>query len=78
MIKSGTIRLCQPLLSGGRRLFHRKYQHRYDRIAYKQRWDIEGFFAKLKQWRRIATCYDKIAPNFLGFVKLASIMLWIK
>ena len=56
---------------------HRKYQHRYDRIAYKQRWGIEGFFAKLKQWRRIATRYDKLAANFLGFVKLASIMLWL-
>ena len=49
-----------------------------DRIAYKQRWGIEGFFAKLKQWRRIATRYDKLAANFLGFVKLASIMLWLK
>jgi len=39
---------------------------------------IEGFFAKLKQWRRIATRYDKLAANFLGFIKLASIMLWLK
>jgi transposase len=57
---------------------HRKYQHRYDRIAYKQRWGIEGFFARLKQWRRIATRYDKLAATFLGFVKIASIMLWLK
>lgn len=57
---------------------HRKCQHAYDRIAYKQRWGIEGFFAKLKQWRRIATRYDKLAANFLGFIKLASIMLWLK
>ncbi|XUP58122.1 IS5 family transposase [Allorhizobium sp. Av2] len=57
---------------------HRKYQHAYDRIAYRQRWGIESFFAKLKQWRRIATRYDKLAANFLGFIKLASIMLWIK
>lgn len=56
---------------------HRKYQHTYDRIAY-QRWGIEGFFAKLKQWRRIATRYDKLAANFLGFIKIASIMLWLK
>lgn len=27
---------------------HRKYQHEYDRIAYRQRWGIEGFFAKLQ------------------------------
>jgi transposase len=57
---------------------HRRYQHAYDQIAYRQRWGIEGFFAKLKQWRRIATRYDKLAANFLGFIKLASIMLWIK
>lgn len=57
---------------------HRKYQHRYDTIADKRRWGIEGFFARLKQWRRIATCYDKLAATFLGFVKLASIMLWLK
>ncbi|MFB9910019.1 transposase, partial [Rhizobium paknamense] len=55
-----------------------KYQHAYDRIAYRQRWGIESFFAKLKQWRRIATRYDKLAANFLSFIKLASIMLWIK
>jgi transposase len=57
---------------------HRKFQHTYDHIAYKQRWGIEGFFAKLKQWRRIATRYDKLAANFLGFIKIASIMLWLK
>lgn len=48
------------------------------RIAYKQRWGIESFFAKLKQWRRLATRHDKLAANFLGFIKLASIMLWLK
>ena len=56
----------------------RKHQHRYDRITYRLRWGIEGFFSKLKQWRRIATRYDKLAATFLGFVKLASIMLWLK
>ena len=57
---------------------HRKFQHAYDRIAYKQRWGIEGFFAKLKQWRRVATRCEKLAANFLGFVKIASIMPWLK
>jgi transposase len=57
---------------------HRRHQHAYDALAYKNRWGIESFFAKLKQWRRIATRYDKLAANFLGFVKLASIMLWLK
>ncbi|MGB6445146.1 MAG: transposase [Xanthobacteraceae bacterium] len=57
---------------------HRKHQHAYDKSAYQNRWGIEGFFAKLKQWRRIATRYDKLAASFLGFVKLASIMLRLK
>lgn len=57
---------------------HRKLPRDYDCIAYKNRWGIEGFFARLKQWRRIATRYDKLASNFLGFIKLASIMLWLK
>src|SRR5690606_35732394 len=56
---------------------HRKYQHRYDKLAYRQRWSVESFFAKLKQWRRIATRYDKLAANFIGFVKIASIMMWL-
>lgn len=57
---------------------HRSIRRHYDVIAYKQRWGIESFFARLKQWRRIATRYDKLAANFLGFIKLASIMLWLK
>ena len=57
---------------------HRKQPRDYDRIAYKNRWGIEGFFSKLKQYRRIATRYDKLAANFLGFINLASIMLWLK
>ena len=58
---------------------HRRYpQHHYDRIVYRQRSDIEGFFAELKQRRRIATCYNKLAKTFMAFVKIASIMLWIK
>ena len=57
---------------------HRKHQHGYDKITYRQRSGIEGFFARLKQARRIATRYDKRAANFIGCVKLASIMLWLK
>lgn len=57
---------------------HRKQPRDYDRIAYKNRWGIKGFFFKLKQYRRIATRYDKLAANFIGFIKLASIMLWLK
>ena len=57
---------------------HRRYQHHYDKDLYKERNQIERLFAKLKEFRRIATRYDKLLANFLGFVKLAAIQLWLK
>ncbi|AFL51257.1 hypothetical protein USDA257_c26830 [Sinorhizobium fredii USDA 257] len=39
---------------------------------------VSSWLSRCKQWRRIATRYDKLAATFLGFVKLASIMLWLK
>jgi transposase len=44
----------------------------YDRHLYKSRHLIENFFAKLKQFRGIATRYDKLAENFLGAIYLAA------
>jgi transposase len=35
------------------------------------------FFNKIKQCRRVATRYDKLAANYLAFVKLASIRTWL-
>ena len=49
----------------------------YDRDLYKTRHLIENFFAKLKQFRAIATRYDKTAKNFLGGVHLAAIIIWL-
>ena len=39
---------------------------------------IERAFCSLKDYRRIATRYDKLLANFLGFVKIAAIQLWLK
>ena len=39
---------------------------------------VERFFNKIKQCRRIATRYDKLAANYLAFIKLASIRLWLR
>ena len=50
----------------------------YDTVAYRQRNTVERLWARLKDYRRVAPRYDKLAANFLGFVKLASIMLWLK
>ena len=44
----------------------------YDKELYKARHLIENFFAKLKQFRAIATRYDKTARNFLAGVQLAA------
>lgn len=49
----------------------------YDRELYKQRNLIERMFNKLKNWRRVATRYDKTAESFLGFVSIVAIKLWL-
>jgi len=57
---------------------HRKRPHGYDKALYKERNRVERFFSRLKHCRRIATRYDKLAETFMGFVKLACIMLWLR
>jgi transposase len=57
---------------------HRKTQRAYDTDLYKERNRVERFFNKLKQFRRVATRYDKLLVNFMGFVKLAAIAIWLR
>jgi transposase len=45
---------------------------------YRERNLVERFYSKIKQSGRIATRYDKLAANYLGFIKLASIRLWLR
>jgi transposase len=45
---------------------------------YRARNLVERFFNKIKQCRRIATRYDKLAANYLAFVKLAAIRIWLR
>ncbi len=49
----------------------------YDKELYKARHLIENFFAKLKQYRAMATRYDKRAANFLGAIYLAASVIWL-
>jgi transposase len=44
---------------------------------YRARNLVERFFNKIKQCRRVATRYDKLAANYLAFIQLASIRLWL-
>ena len=50
----------------------------HDREKYRWRNLIERLFNKLKNWRRVATRYDKTAESYLGFVTLASVKLWLR
>lgn len=45
---------------------------------YKERHGIECFFQKLKQFRRVATRYDKLATRFLAFIHIACICILLK
>ena len=45
---------------------------------YRARNLVERFFNKIKQCRRVATRYDKLAANYLAFIKLASIRIWLR
>ena len=56
---------------------NRKVQRSYDRDLYKARHLIENFFAKLKQFRAIATRYDKTARNFLAAIHFAATLIWL-
>ncbi len=45
---------------------------------YRRRHKIENYFCRIKDWRRIATRYDKLARNFLAAIALVGGPFWIK
>ena len=55
-----------------------KFERHCDWWLYKERHLVEKYFLKLKGFRRIATRYDKLAFTYMGFVCLASILIWLK
>lgn len=57
---------------------NRKVQRPYDTERYKDRNLVERFFSRAKQYRRVATRYEKTARNFLAFVHVASIMILLR
>lgn len=54
----------------------RKHPHRYDKRAYKGRNVIERMFRRLKDFRRIATRYDKRADIFLSAILIVAALVW--
>lgn len=58
-------------------LAHRKEQRSYDRHLYKDRNLVERFFNRIKQFRRIATRYEKLARNYFSMLNLVCAYLWL-
>ena len=50
----------------------------FDRTAYRGRNLVERLVGKLKQFRRVATRYDQLAPHYLAFVQIASVVVWLR
>ncbi|MGN1055942.1 MAG: transposase, partial [Comamonas sp.] len=75
-------RVVDPLLQQGKQAVipsrrHYKEKRSYDKHLYKARHLIENFFARLKQYRCIATRYDKTADAFLSGIHLAAAVIWL-
>lgn len=57
----------------------RKHPASHDPVAYRQRNTVERLWARLKDYRRVATRYDKLANNFLSGVLIAALVIyWAK
>ena len=57
---------------------NRIQQRPYDEVIYKERNLVERFFQKIKNFRRIATRYERLARNYLSMLQLASITIWLQ
>ena len=75
-------RVLQPLEQAGKMAVipprvNRQAQRAYDKDLYQARHLVENFFCKLKQFRAIATRYDKTARNFLAAIYFAAVTIWL-
>lgn len=56
----------------------RKIPYAYDKALYRQRHKVENLFAKIKDWRRIATRYDRCAHTFFSAICIAAaVIFWL-
>lgn len=56
----------------------RKVPYPYDKALYRQRHKVENLFARLKDWRRIATRYDRCAHTFFSAICIAAaVIFWL-
>lgn len=71
-LKARGIEVCIPPKS------NRKVKIPYDKALYKQRYRVENTFAKIKDWRRIATRYDRCADIFFAAITIAAtVIFWL-
>jgi len=75
-------RVIEPLLAAGKKIVipskkNRKEPRTLDKELYKARHLIENFFCNLKQFRAIATRYEKTARNFLAAIHLVAVTIWL-
>lgn len=56
----------------------RTRKHPFDKALYAERHLVECCMSKLKQFRRVATRYEKTARNYLAVVTLAATVLWLR
>jgi transposase len=68
-VTDAALRWARPVVSAGRPIPH-------DAALYRQRHRIEIAFGRIKDWRRIATRYDRCANNFFGAITLAAIVIF--
>ena len=54
-----------------------RHRPRFDKEAYRTRERVERLINRLKQYRRVATRYEKRGHHYLAFVTLAAITLWL-
>jgi len=65
----------QPCIPSSR---SRKRPYPYDKNLYRQRHQVENLFAKLKDWRGIATRYDRCAHTFFSAICIAAtVIFWL-
>lgn len=57
---------------------NRKLRYEYDKKLYRQRHKIENLFAKIKDWHRVATRYDRCAHTFMSAISIAAtVCYWL-
>jgi transposase len=68
----------KPITQQGSRQWTVTRKHPLDKHLYAQRHLVECCFSKLKQFRRVATRYEKTARNYSAVVTIAAIVLWMR